>query len=322
MDRFNTEIMFSGPAPARDSERSAAIRNAPAYDTETAKSLIPVMPEIRKMADGILADDLLTAFGPVKPGSAALEALEREIRILMAGGHKVSVIMADLRKRSGISFCSSVPMCSQSTVKAIYTGALLDSFPEALSENGRYIHDAVVYSDNAAYEKLRRIYGRASLEKWCGESGVSPTFARHDYPRDKTAKDMFKMWTRLYCFLNGKGLFTDYAAWLSDSIASAAAAKLGSRFPVQTKAGWENGLDESGCYDPNAEIPARFIDGDPLNDECAVNDSGIVYTDRGPYIFVIYTDHPFGIFKDYVPPNPLYGLTESLYEVQRTLAED
>ena len=43
------------------------------------------------------------------------------------------------------------------------------------------------------------------------------------------------------------------------------------------------------------------------------------YSDRGPYIFVIYTDHPFGVFKDYVTENPLYELTERLYEVQCSL---
>ena len=93
---------------------------------------------------------------------------------------------------------------------------------------------------------------------------------------------------------------------------------LGNRFPVQTKAGWEHGLNEDLNYDPWEEIPVEYVDGDPLNDECAINDTGIVYTDRGPYLFVIYTDYPFGVFRDYVTPNPLGGLVEALYEVQRS----
>ena len=118
--------------------------------------------------------------------------------------------------------------------------------------------------------------------------------------------------------MNGKAQFTDFAAWFADSIASAAKEQLGSCFPVQTKAGWENGLDESREYDPAAVIPDIYVDGDPLNDECAINDSGIVYTEKGPYIFVIYTDHPFGIFKNYTPPNPLLELTEALYQLQQS----
>gem|GEM_PF-5559435 len=103
---------------------------------------------------------------------------------------------------------------------------------------------------------------------------------------------------------------------LVDSIEEAS----GGRFPVQTKAGWESGLDEGLNYDPEAEIPDKYKDGDPSNDECAINDTGIVYSDRGPYIFVIYTDHPFGVFRDYATENPLYGLAEKLYEVQCSLA--
>ena len=118
--------------------------------------------------------------------------------------------------------------------------------------------------------------------------------------------------------MNGEAQLTDFAAWFADSIASAAGEQLGSRFPVQTKAGWENGLDESREYAPSAVIPAEYTDGDPLNYECAVNDSGIVYTENSPYIFVIYTDHPFGIFKNYIPPNPLLDLTEALYQLQQS----
>lgn len=312
-------IPFSGPAGARCFEESAAIRNAPAYDTERAKSLIPAMPEIRRLVTGLEDTGGLTVFGEVRPDRTALDRLALEIGKLTTGGHKVSLVMADAGTLSGAAFCPFRPMCSQSTIKAIYTGAVLEAFPDAITDNGRYIHDAVVYSDNLSYENLRKIYGPDPLRKWCVEADVDPSFAQPDYPRDKTAADMLKMWTRLYCFLNGEARNTDFAAWFADSAASAAKQQLGGRCPVQTKAGWENGLDESRNYDPAAVIPAEYTDGDPLNDECAINDSGIVYTDRGPYLFVIYTDHPFGIFKDYITPNPLLELTEALYEVQQSL---
>ena len=72
-------------------------------------------------------------------------------------------------------------------------------------------------------------------------------------------------------------------------------------------------------YDPDAVIPDQYIDGDPTNNECAINDTGIVFSDHGPYIFVIYTDQPFCVFKDYATENSLYDLTERLYEVQCSL---
>ena len=319
MKNNNFDIPFSGPAPARCFEDSPYIRNAPAYDLQEAQSYVRIMPEIRGLVTGVKDKEGFTTFGQGKPDPHALDDLAAEIEKLTAGSHKVSLIMADLKTLSGVAFCPFRPMCSQSTVKGIYTGAVLEMFPAALEDNGKYIHDAIVYSDNASYENLRKIYGPEPLRKWCTEADVDPSFAEADYPRDKTAADMFKMWTRLYCFLNGSALHTDFAAWFADSIASAAKEQLGSRFPLQTKAGWENGLDESRNYDPAAVIPPEFTDGDPSNDECAINDTGVVYTEKGPYIFVIYTDHPFGVFKDFTTPNPLLPLTEALYHVQNSL---
>ena len=310
---------YSGPvATPRDLE-SPAIQGAPAYDTEAARAYIDIIPEIRGLVDGIVEEGGLAVFGEAAPSLEALEHLLTEIQRLQEGGHKVSLIMADLATKSGVSFQSGLWMCSQSTIKGIYVGSLLEANPASLEENGQYMHDAIVYSDNYSYETLREIYGDEPIRRWCEEAGVDPGFAGEFYPRSNTARDMFKMWTRLYCYLNGDAQYSDFASWFADSIASATKAQLGNRCPVQTKAGWEHGLDESQDYDPFSEIPMEYIDGDPLNDECAINDSGVVYTAKGPYIFVIYTDLPFGVFRDCMTENPLPDLVEALYAVQQSI---
>ena len=97
-------IHFSGPAGVRCFEKSPAIRNAPAYDTERAKSLIPAMQEIRRLVTGPEDTDGLTVFGEVRPDPAALDRLALEIGKLTSGGHKVSLIMADAGTLSGVSF--------------------------------------------------------------------------------------------------------------------------------------------------------------------------------------------------------------------------
>ncbi|MBR1384108.1 MAG: hypothetical protein IJ555_09945, partial [Ruminococcus sp.] len=51
----------------------------------------------------------------------------------------------------------------------------------------------------------------------------------------------------------------------------------------------------------------------PYNDECAINDTGFVTTDKGTYIFAVFTDYPYAEYTDYTPPNPLLGLTEAIY---------
>ena len=62
-----------------------------------------------------------------------------------------------------------------------------------------------------------------------------------------------------------------------------------------------------------------IIQIDCLRNLCYSTKRICVYSDHGPYIFVVYTDLPFGVFKDYTTPNPLYGLMERIYEVQCSL---
>ena len=311
---------FSGPVTIPRDDESEAIRTAPAYDMNDAAMYLERMSTLRRIIGEIPADQELTVFGNILSGypEKELEQVRREIEKLTAGGHACSVIMADPDTLCGVSFRSREPMCAQSTIKAVYIGALLEDQPEAAMDNGRYMREAIVFSDNEAYERLRRIYGPAPLLKWCLQTGVDPGFARADYPRDGNARDMLRLWTRLYEFFNGGKDVLNFGAYYADTSASAARKQLSGRCPVQTKAGWEHGLDENRNFDPCAVIPERFTDGDPSNDECAINDTGIVYTDCGPYLFVIYTDHPFGVFRDYVTPNPLYGLAEALFRLKKS----
>ena len=180
----------SGPVAIPLAEESAAIQAAPAYDVEAAKQYIADMPRVRSLIDGIPQDDALTCFGAFSPSPEAAEKLNAEIQKILADHHKVSLIMVDLKTRSGSAFHSTVPMCTQSTVKAIYVGALLNARPQAFEENGQYIRDTVVLSSNEAYESLREIYGKEPIQAWCREAGVDETFADPPYPRDKTARDM------------------------------------------------------------------------------------------------------------------------------------
>ncbi len=306
----------SGPVSIPLSDESAAIQAAPAYDVEAAKRYIAAMPRVRALIDGIPKDDALTCFGSCVPSPEAMEKLDTEIQKILDDHHKVSLVMADLTTQSGVAFRSTVPMCTQSTVKAIYVGALLTAHPQAFQENGQYIRDTVVLSSNEAYESLREMYGKAPIQAWCREAGVDETFADPPYPRDKTARDMLKLWTRLYCFLNDGSDAANAGRYFADSAMSAAKDCFRGRFPVQTKAGWENGIGDDVEDYEHAVIPARFTDGDPLNDECATNDTGVVYGEKGPYLFVIYSDYPC----PYSTPNHLYGLTEALHGVYASFA--
>jgi len=275
------------------------------------------MEAIRASIDAIPRDDQLTCFGQFTPSPAALRRLREEIRRMLDDRHQVSLIMVHLASQSGVAFRSTVPMCTQSTVKAIYVGAMLTHFPQALAEYEQDIRDTIELSSNEAYERLRDIYGPDPIRAWCRETGVDEGFADLPYPRAYTARDMLKLWTRLYCFLNsGSDVAKTVGRFFEHSAESASGERLGDRCPVHTKAGWENGVGDDEQDYGHAVIPARYVDGDPLNDECATNDTGIVYSDAGPYLFVIYSDYPW----PWAGQNQLYGLAEALYEIGGSLS--
>lgn len=311
-----TDIKNSGPITIPIEDESPSIRNAPAYDKEEAKLYIKKMPDVRSLIENIGDDSSLISFGNVKPSDNSLKTLNDELNNLQTDNHKVSIIMVDLKNMSGVSYHSSDIMCTQSTVKGVYIGSLLEYEPSALEKNGMYIRDAIEFSDNEAYENLRKIYGKEPILKWCRDVRVDDSFADGAYPRNSSARDMLKLWTKLYCFLNSDANVASVSRYFADSSASATKKMLGDKFPVQTKAGWESGICENFNYDPCLKPDKKYIDGDPANDECATNDTGIVYTPDGPYIFVIYSDHPFSIFADYTSENKLNELVKKLYDVK------
>ena len=298
------------------------IQVAPAYDTADAASYISDMPSVRSLIDTANDSAGLNCFGASRPSDVSLQALQSEIDKLSADNHKVSLIMVDLSTKSGVGYCSDIPMCTQSTVKSVYVGSLIRDNPQALADNGQLMHDAIVFSSNPAYDKLRELYGSDCLVKWCEEVGVDPGFAtERNYPRSYNARDMLKLWTRLYCFFNSGEDVSNFGAYYADTSCSATKKQLGDRYPVQTKAGWESGVYEDQNYSSANIVTDEYTDGNPENNECAINDTGVVYTLQGPYLFVIYTNLPFGVYKDYVTENPLYDLTEALFNVQQSLHE-
>ncbi len=310
----------SSSTPEIVDDESAFMKAAPAYDTEKAKSYISGMPEIRELLNSAKAGSELTPFGDIKAPDAAVKKVNDEIAKLTADGHKVSLIMVDLESKSGVAYDPEIAMCTQSTIKAVYLGSVLDSHPEAYKAHSLDFRKAIVNSNNDSYMALYDIYGKEPLEKWCEETGVDKAFAESSFPRKYSAKDMIKLWTKLYCFLNSDDMqHSEFASYYADSACSATKIMLGSKCPVQTKAGWESGKDTWKNYDPRDPVPEKYCDGDSTNDESATNDTGVVYTDNGPYIFVIYTDIPFSVYYDYIDPNPLNDLVVALNELQSGL---
>ena len=207
--------------------------------------LMAEMSAVRALIDSVPGGDGLIVFGEKTPAPETLRRLQGEIQKMADDGHRVSMIAVHLASRSGTAFRPDAVMCSQSTVKAIYVGALLERFPEALAEQRERIRETIVLSSNEAYESLRDLYGPEVIRTWCRETGVEEGFADAPYPRAYSARDLLKLWTRLYCFLNGGSeAAAGVGGYFENSALSAARERLGGRCRVHTKAGWENGVGD------------------------------------------------------------------------------
>ena len=283
-----------------------------------ADNYIDALPHIQAILRDISNDEKLTLFDHASASESAVNTLEKEISAIISTGHKISLIMIGLKDGSGISYRSQEIMCYQSTIKAIYVGSLLDERPELFEKHKEEIRKTIELSDNDTYAYLRDLYGNEPLLRWCKDCNIDEGFVRTYYTRDRSAKELCILWTRMYAFLESEKAPTELKTYLSHSACSSASEVLSDRCFVQSKAGWENGLPDHAAYSKDMTYPDHLTDKDPSNDECAINDSGVIYTENGPYLFVIFSDLPYGVYAGNAPKNPLNGITEALYEIYQS----
>ena len=261
-------------------------------------------------------------FGSAKPSEEALQALTDSFQSLASISGRASFILYDVNTASGVSCGANTASCTQSVIKAAFIGSLIESRPELLYSEYEAIHDTLVYSSNYDYEYLRSTYGVSALSQWCDEAGVSGNIAYQAYPV-MPPLDMLRLFGRLYKFLSVSETGQQLSSLYRYSIGSAGNAIYGGSCVVWSKAGWECGAaDDEVSYDPTAPIPAYLTDGDPYNDECAANDAGIIFSESGPYIYVVFISIPFGVFEENNPDNPLPDITRRLHDAAASMGRD
>lgn len=239
------------------------------------------------------------------------EALAEEMKKLTDRGARFSFAATDLDGNVILSENAHWRFCSQSTIKAPYVCSLIDGRPEIFDIEIEKIKNVITVSDNADYEELRKKYGDQNLLKWCYNMGVDEKTVSAMYPRNITVLEMAKLWIKMYEFLSKKAP-ESLKKWLYGTKYSAIYETLGGKYLTWTKSGWENGIGDGDDIDAEGVPDPRFTDGDPLNDETATNDTGIVFAERRPYILAIFTDIP-------TSPHSLYGLVNAIDELLKVI---
>ena len=256
---------------------------APAPEPVSLEEQAASLRQILNTADGAKA---LTFIGSSAADNAAMAPLQAQIDALEAKGKMVSFILVDIETGRGLAYNCDKPWTSQSTIKAPYLTSVLQFNPAVLEREKQLYRAVITVSDNDAYATLRQKYGDRPFRTFCEASDVNLRHAQDLYPRSITVRDMAKLWTNMYVFLNTTDE-EEYVSWFTGTAFSCIYQGLGDKYTVQTKAGWESGTDEDSPYGTPAP---RFVDGDPSNDEVATNDTGVIYAGAHPYILALFTN--------------------------------
>lgn len=217
-------------------------------------------------------DDGLTVTAPEAfLESEELDAVEDEIAALEDDGVTVSVVLLDLETRRGMTYNADVAMYPASSIKAAFCTWLYETEGGggALSSE---VANAIVNSDNEAYDALTDSFGYEAFEAWY-ESVSGFAFERprvhYIYPH-VTASSLASIWEEIYEFgTSDESGAQELAGYLAQTAVSPIAEVLRGDLEVWSKAGWYP-VDEW-------DIPAS-------------NDAGVVFSDTGAYVMVVMTD--------------------------------
>lgn len=205
--------------------------------------------------------------GSVAISAETMQALETAIQTYTDEEREVSFVLLDLLSGKTIYSNTGRLLYSASCIKAPYIISCLSSGIASTDD----MYKAGHVSDNAAYSRIRRQYGRTVMENWLIACDVNPELARYNYCH-LTAVDLAKMWLSMYSYIVGDETESGFARrTLTGSLNSVIAAGPGSTRTAYSKAGW--------------------ISDKQVNDYNVYNCGGVVM-DRNPYIVTILSNVP------------------------------
>ena len=250
------------PAPVAPAAEEEALEDKPAQPVTMAEA-----PALATTTESGLAVTAPEAFLP----SDELATVEDELAALEDDGVDVSVVLLDLKTRRGIGYNADEPRYPASSIKAAYCTWLYESHGGA-GKLAAEAADALVNSDNEAYEALTDAFGYDDFEAWYREVGgfaFERPRAHHIYPH-VTAASLASVWEEIHRFgVSGERGADELAGYLAQTTVSPIADVLRDDCEVWNKAGW--------YPEDEWDIPAS-------------NDAGVVFSDTGPYVMVIMTD--------------------------------
>lgn len=241
--------------------------------------------------------DKLTGFGGANMETDEMKIVQTELDNILKQGKMVSFVTINTKTQKGFSFCADRVCVGKSTIKAPYITSLLMNDSTIFEQDQDAIKKAITYSNNESYTYLRSKYGNDIFKNFCSDVYVDISKCNENFPKSMTVRDLAKMWARMYPFIlgnkNANSTLREFVSYFKCTAYSPFSTLLWRDYDVYSKAGWDEGIsvdEETGLL---GKIPnSNMIDGDPLNNEEAMNDTGIVCAPNGDYIFAYFSDFP------------------------------
>ncbi|MGN0287615.1 MAG: serine hydrolase [Atopobiaceae bacterium] len=254
-DASAQEAQQAEPTPVEDTSPLDASANATVTTTTTASGISMTVPA---------GFETTTTY----------QNLESALAKITGQGYKVSFVMTDLKTGRGVSYNADAMMYPASSIKAAYCTMVLETTGGQVSSSvASTIEDCIVNSSNDAFHSLINQYGLQSEGNWLAKYApeTSSKAYLYYYP-EITSTGFSNIWKEIYRYgTSGEAGASTLTAALSQSNHSPMGGLLRSRYTVWSKPGW---------------YPA-----DGSGDQ-ATNDTGVVFSDCGDYVYVVQTNVP------------------------------
>ena len=200
----------------------------------------------------------------------AFARVEAEISALTSAGHHVGMVLHDITTGNSVTYNADERLYPASSIKALYSAMVC----EANGGSGGMadvMERCLVDSSNEDYEALIDAYGMPAFGAWLRAHGAVE--AANDgsvwyYPYI-SAGELAACWQEIYRYgTSGEAGGAELSGYLARTNYTPMGALLRGKCEVWAKPGW---------FPDNGEL-------------VATNDAGVVFSESGPYVFVVMTD--------------------------------
>ncbi|WP_028263415.1 serine hydrolase [Atopobium fossor] len=188
-------------------------------------------------------------------------------------GYTLSFSLLDLNTGRSLDYNKDTALYPASAIKAAYTAMVYETHGGASGLAG-VAENCIVNSDNESFHTLIHTFGLSSYGNWLTQHGA-PNAGQiayvHYYPKISAA-ELSNVWQEIFRYgVSGEKGSEEFTNFLAQSNHTSMGGLLRDRYTVWAKPGW--------------------YPKDGTGNEATV-DAGVVFSDCGPYVFVVMSNAP------------------------------